>query len=77
MAYLLPDVAVSPDTSNTIFCFHDKSTYHANNDEVMMWKDETMQVLKPKGRSACLMASNFIEECDGCLALSTSMHQAI
>ena len=39
MANFLPDVAVSPDASNTIFWFHDESTYHANDDEVMMWKD--------------------------------------
>ena len=77
MANLLPDVAVSPDASNTIFWFHDESTYHANDDEVVMWKDETMQVLKPKGSGAGLVASDFIEERDGCLALSTAMHQAI
>ena len=27
-----------------------------------MWKDETMQVLEPKGRGAGLMVSDFIEE---------------
>ena len=36
-----------------------------------------MQVLKPKGSGAGLMVSDFIEERDGCLALSTAMHQAI
>lgn len=67
MADLLPDVTVSPDANNTIFWFHDESTYNSNDDEVTMWKDETMQVLKPKGRGAGLMVSDFIEERDGYL----------
>ena len=34
-------------------------------------------MIKPKGRGTALMVSEFIEERDGFLALSTSMHQAI
>ena len=36
-AGLLPDVEVSPDANDTIFWFHDESTYHANDDEFTMW----------------------------------------
>ena len=45
-----------------IFFFHDESTFSANDDERIMWKDRTMQVLWPKGRGAGLMISDFIEE---------------
>ncbi len=40
-----------------------------------MWKDETMSVMKPKGRGAGLMVSDFIEERGGYLALSDEMHE--
>ena len=39
-----------------------------------MWKDETKQVMKPKGG---LMVSVFIEEKDGYLALSDTMFQSV
>ncbi len=77
VARLLPDVELSPDRDNTIFWFHDESTFNANDDQPMMWKDATMQVIKPKGRGSGIMVSDFIEERDGYLALSDSMFQAI
>ncbi len=76
VARLLPDVELSPDRDNTIFWFHDESTFNANDDQPMMWKDATMQVIKPKGRGSGIMVSDFIEERDGYLALSDSMFQA-
>ena len=42
-----------------------------------MWKDDTMQAIKPKGRGAGLVVSDFIEEREGYLALSHSMHATI
>lgn len=42
-----------------------------------MWKDDTMQVIKPKGRGAGLMVSDFIEDRDGYLTISDSMHTAL
>ena len=77
MANHLPSVAVSPHKDNTIFWFHDESTFNANEDESVMWKDETMQVIKPKGRGAGIMVSDFIEEKDGYLALPHSTHQTL
>ena len=77
MACLLPNVELSPDHDKTIFWFHDESSYNANDDERTMWKDDTMQVLKPKGRGAGIMVSDFIEERDGYLCLSDSMHQTL
>ena len=76
LARLLTDVQVSPDRDNTIFWFHDQSSYNGNDDQVTMWKDDTMQVIKQKGRAG-LMVSDFIEERDGYLTLSDSMYQTI
>ena len=42
-----------------------------------MWKDDTMQVIKPKGRWARLMVSDFIEERDGYCALSDAMFKTV
>ena len=36
-----------------------------------------MQVIKPKGRGAGIMVSDFIEERDGYLALSSSSYQTL
>ena len=74
---LVKDVELKTNWENTIFWFHDESTFNANDDEVTMWKDDTMQVIKPKGRGAGLMVSDFIEERDGYLALSDSMHTTL
>ena len=74
-AALLPDVTVSPQSDNTIFWFHDESSYNANDNQTTIWKDSTMQVIKPKSRGAGLMVSDFIEERDGYLSLSQSMHE--
>ena len=73
----LPSVPVSKERENTIFWFHDKSTFNANEDEPTMWKDDTMQVIKPKGRGAGIMVSDFIEEKDGYLALPDSTYQTL
>ena len=64
-AKLLPEVTISPEQRDTIFWFHDESSYNANDDQPTMWKDETMQVMRPKGRGTGLMVSDFIEERDG------------
>ena len=37
VANYLHSVAVSPDKDNTIFWFHDESTFNANKDEPTMW----------------------------------------
>ena len=52
VARLLPTFTVSPEERETIFWFHDESSYNANVDQVTMWKDETIQVMRPKGRGA-------------------------
>ena len=51
------------------------NTFNANDDQVSMWKDDTMQVIKPKARGSGLMVSDFNEERDGYCALSDSMFQ--
>lgn len=42
-----------------------------------MWKDDTMQIIKPKGRGAGLMVSDFIKEKDGYCRLSDEMYQTV
>ena len=43
----------------------------------MMWKDQTMQVMRPKGRGAGLMVSDFIEERDGYLAIPDALYETV
>ena len=74
---LLPTVTVSPEERETIFWFHDESSYNANNDQVTMWKDETIQVMRPKGRGAGLRVSDFIEERDGYLAIPDALYETV
>lgn len=76
-ATLLPAVEVSSDCEQTIYWFHDESSYNANDDQSIMWKDESMQIIKPKGKGAGLMVSDFIEERDGFLALSDEMYETL
>ena len=79
-AALLPTVDVSPDHEKTIFWFHDESSYNVNDDQTTMWMDESMQVIKPKGRGAGLMVSDFIALSDKMYATlskeDTSLKQA-
>ena len=74
MASFLPEVELSPDWENTIFWFHDETTFNANET---MWKDDTIQVIKPKSRGSGIMVSDFVEEWQGYLALSDSMHSTL
>ena len=76
-AELVKDVALDKEWENTIYWFHDESTFNANDDQVTMWKDETMQIIKPKGRGAGLMVSDFIEERDGYCALTDKMFASV
>ena len=74
-AAVVKDVKFATNYENTIFWYHDESTFNANDDQASMWKNETMQVIKPKGRGAGLLVSDFIEERDGYLALTDDMHK--
>ena len=74
---LLPKVTIPPDEKETIFWFHDESSYNANDDQSTMWKDQTMQVMRPKGRGAGLMVSDFIEERDGYLAIPDALYETV
>ena len=76
MSGFLPKVSLAPNWENTVFWFHDESTFNANDDEITLWKDDTMQVIKPKGRGSGIMVSDFIEERQGYRALSDLIHSA-
>lgn len=58
-AEVLKDVNLDTKWEDIIFWFHDESTLNTNDDQSVMWKDETMQVIKPKGRGAGLMISDY------------------
>lgn len=76
-ARLLLNVDVDSNYQNTIFWFHDESSFKVNDDQPVMWKDDTMQVMRPKGRGAGHMVSDFIEERDGFLSLSNEIYSAL
>ena len=42
-----------------------------------MWKDETTQVMRQKGRGAGLMVSDFIKERDGYLAIPDALYETV
>ncbi len=44
-AEAVKDVELATNYENTVFWFHDESTFNANDDQTSMWKDETMQVI--------------------------------
>lgn len=71
-AKLLPDVPVSPDRGHLSTSSPDHRLRCSYQNI-----DDTMQVIKPKGRGAGLMVSDFIEERDGYLTLSDSMYQTV
>lgn len=73
-AKLLPSVAPSADERETIFWFHDESSFYANDDQTTMWKDNIMQIMRPKGR---LMVSDFIEEKNGYLAIPDVLYEDV
>ena len=75
VAQLLPTVTVLPEERDTIFWSHNESSYNANDDQLTMWKDDTMQVMRPKGRGAGLMVSDFIEERDGYLSIPDTLYE--
>ena len=48
-----------------------------NDDQATMWKDDTMQVMHPKGRGVGLMESDFIEETNAHLAIPDALYVTI
>ena len=67
---LTENVDNNMNSKKLIIIFHDESTFHANDDQNVMWAEKGMKPVKPKSQGAGIMVSDFIEEYDGWLKLS-------
>ena len=56
--------------SKTVVIFHDESTFQANDGQTSFWGTKDMHLLRPKGRGAGIMVSDFIEDHNGYLRLT-------
>lgn len=69
----LPD-DIDPPTlerrSKTVVFCHDESTFQSNEDQSLQWGMKGTMVMKPKGKGAGIMVSDFIDEHNGFLSLS-------
>ena len=69
----LPD-DIDPPTldwrSKTVVFCHDESTFQSNEDQTLQWRLKGSKMMKPKGKGAGIMVSDFINEHHGFLALS-------
>ena len=51
--------------------FHDESTYHSNEDQGWMWAEKGNQPIRPKGLGRGIMVSDFVDEFNGLLSLTS------
>ena len=69
----LPQDLESPSAdqiSKTVVIFHDESTFQANEGQTFFWGTKDMHLLRPKGKGAGIMVSDFIDEHNGYLRLT-------
>jgi len=69
----LPD-DIDPPTldkrEKAVVFFCDESTFQSNEDQNLQWGVKGTKTMKPKGKGAGIMISNFIDEHHGFLALN-------
>ena len=65
-----PSFVVPSTSRKLVLIFHDKSTFHSNEDQGWMWGEKGKVVLKPKGQGRGIMVRDFIEQHLGYLALT-------
>lgn len=74
----LPD-DIDPPTldkrEKTVVFFHDESTFQSNEDQNLQWGVKGTKTIKPKGKGAGIMISNFIDEHYGFLALNEEEYE--
>ena len=64
-------VCPSPDVlAKTVIFFHDESAFQTNEDQPTFWGTKGTHILRPKGKGAGIMVSDFIDEHNGYLALT-------
>ena len=72
-AQFLPDDLECPSPhqlERTVVIFHDESIFTANEDQKLQWGSADMHVIRPKGKGAGIMVSDFIDEFNGYLRLT-------
>ena len=72
-AQCLPSDLECPPTAildKTVVIFHDESIFSANEDQRTQWGSADMHSIKPKGKGAGIMVSDFIDEHNGYLRLN-------
>ena len=72
-AQFLPNNLECPSSQQlerTVVFFHDESIFTANEDQKLQWGSADMHVIRPKGKAAGIMVSDFIDEYNGYLRLT-------
>ena len=72
-AQFLPDDLECPSPhqlERTVVILHDESIFTANEDQKLQWGSADMHVIRPKGKGAGIMVSDFIDELNGYLRLT-------
>ena len=66
------DLECPPQTvlEKTVVFFHDESTFQCNDDQPTFWGKKGTHIIRPKGKGAGIMVSDFIDEKNGYLALT-------
>ena len=54
----------------TVIFFHDESTFQSNDDQSTSWGEKGTAIMRPKGKGAGIMVSDFIDEKNGFLRLT-------
>ena len=54
----------------TVIFFHDESTFQSNDDQSTFWGEKGTAIMRPKGKGAGIMVSDFIDEKNGFLRLT-------
>ena len=67
----LADKTSSSTQKHLVIIYHDESIFHSNEDQGWAWVEEGMQTIRPKGQGKGIMVSDFINEYNGYLQLTT------
>ena len=54
-----------------VMIFHDESTFNANDNQTVQWGVKGEGMLRPKSKGSGIMVSDFIDERNGYLCLTT------
>ena len=66
-----PEPFIGPQCRNLVLLFHDESRYHSNEDQGWMWAEKGNQFIRPKGLGRGIMVSDFVEEFNSLLSLTS------